>query len=337
MDASTSPRLPRERGPYTAYLFDLLRGPVRDARTGPAVTADNALADDDVQLALYCCYELHYRGFAGVDERWEWSPSVLAFRAHLESMFEAALDVVAGPRVPVADIGTALIDLVRNDRSPSVSAHLASAGTIEQARELCIHRSAYQLKEADPHTWAIPRLRGASKAALVAIQADEYGGGDADAMHSTLFAVTMQTLGLDDTYGAYLDDLPASTLATVNLISFFGLHRRNRGALVGHLAAFELSSVSSMTRLRSALERLGVRAEGWKFHAVHVEADAEHEDEAVSLVRALAADEPGIERDILWGAAALVELEARFARHILEAWAARTSSLRGSMRLAIAG
>ena len=37
-----------------------------------------------------------------------------------------------------------------------------------------MHRSAYQLKEADPHTWAIPRLSGSVKAALVEV---EWGAG----------------------------------------------------------------------------------------------------------------------------------------------------------------
>jgi Iron-containing redox enzyme len=54
---------------------------------------------------------------------------------------------------------------------------VADRGTLAQLREFAIHRSAYQLKEADPHTWAIPRLTGAVKAAMVEIQADEYGDG----------------------------------------------------------------------------------------------------------------------------------------------------------------
>ena len=60
-----------------------------------------------------------------------------------------------------------------------------------------MHRSAYQLKEADPHSWAIPRLWGAPKAAMVEIQADEYGGGRADWIHAELFARAMRAVGLD--------------------------------------------------------------------------------------------------------------------------------------------
>ncbi len=64
------------------------------------------------------------------------------------------------------------------------------------------------------------------------VQSDEYGGGRPERMHSVLFANTMRALGLDDTYGAYLDRLPGITLATVNLMSLCGLHRRLRGAIV---------------------------------------------------------------------------------------------------------
>src|SRR3954453_19125102 len=105
-----------------------------------------------------------------------------------------------------------------------------------------VHRSAYQLKEADPHTWAIPRLHGGPKGAMVEVQADEYGGGRPERIHAQLFADSMSALGLDAGYGAYLDHLPAPTLATVNLMSLFGLHRRLRGAIVGHLALFEMTS-----------------------------------------------------------------------------------------------
>ena len=51
-----------------------------------------------------------------------------------------------------------------------------------------MHRSAYQLKEADPHSWALPRLSGPPKAALVEVQADEYGGGRPERIHAELFA-----------------------------------------------------------------------------------------------------------------------------------------------------
>ena len=191
-----------------------------------------------------------------------------------------------------------------------------------------MHRSAYQLKEADPHSWALPRLSGGPKAALVEIQADEYGGGDPQRIHATLFAHAMDALGLDSAYGAYVDRLPAVTLATVNLMSTFGLHRRLRGAIVGHLALFEMTSSIPNRRYANGLRRLGFGAGATAFYDEHVVADAVHENvAAVDLAGGLARQDPRLAPDILWGAAALVELDARFARHLLDRWRDGRSSL----------
>ncbi len=57
----------------------------------PDVAVDDVLADDDLQLALYCCYELHYRSFRGVDPYWEWYPDLIEARGRLEHVFEDSL------------------------------------------------------------------------------------------------------------------------------------------------------------------------------------------------------------------------------------------------------
>jgi len=192
-----------------------------------------------------------------------------------------------------------------------------------------VHRSAYQLKEADPHSWAIPRLTGRAKAALVEIQADEYGGGRAERMHSALFAKTMRALDLDDRENAYLGHVPGSTLATVNLMSALGLRRARRGAIVGHLAMFEMTSAAPNRRYGNALRRLGFGPEATDFFDEHVEADAVHENiAAYDLAGGLSRAEPEIAADIVFGARALLHLEDRFARGALAAWEEGGSSLR---------
>jgi hypothetical protein len=293
-------------------------------------------AAEDLQLALYVCYEIHYRGFEGVDAEWEWEPTLLAFRRRLERIFEARVTALTGPApATTADlpVGDALQNIIDGADGPSLSRFMQESGTLDQFREFAVHRSAYQLKEADPHSWALPRLAGRPKAALVEIQSDEYGGGLESRMHANLFADTMAALGLDPTYGAYLDRLPASTLATVNLVSFFGLHRRWRGALVGHLALFEMTSVEPMGRYAAALTRLGVDPAARRFYDVHVEADAHHQIVArTDLATGLAEDEPALAADILFGARALMAVEGRFARGLLDAWADGRSSLRPASR-----
>ena len=332
------PRLPSPRGATSAFVLDALRREPHSLEAPARTPAGDPLTDDDLQLALYVCYELHYRGFDGVDERWEWEPSLLALRRDLEAEFERALEQDVprdtGASLPAPEeMDVALRAIVDADDGPSLSRHLEVSGTLEQLLEFCVHRSAYQLKEADPHSWALPRIGGAPKAAMVEIQADEYGGGRAERIHAELFARAMRALGLDDTYGAYVDLIPGVTLATVNLMSLLGLHRRRRGAIVGHLALFEMTSSVPNRRYANALRRLGLGEDATAFFDEHVVADAVHENiAAVDLAGGLVRQQPELCADVLWGARALVAVEARWAAHLLGAWEAGRSSLRAPLQ-----
>jgi len=320
-------RLPPPRGPLTEYLIGELSRP-RHRLAGRSIPGDDPLDGEDAPLALYMLYELHYRSFDGVDDNWEWEPSLLALRQVLEGrMRRELLRRVASPGAG-GDVARTIVALVDADTGPSLSRHLLREGTLDEFREFVVHRSAYHLKEADPHTWAIPRLSGRPKAALVEIQSDEYGGGRSEWMHSALFARTMRALDLEDTYGAQTPRIPGATLSMVNLMSLFGLHRRSRGSLVGHLAVLETTSSEPMRRYGDALRRLGMGAEATTFYDEHVEADAVHEQIAIhDLAGRLAADEPELADDIVFGAAAVIALEDAFARRLLSAWEVGGSSL----------
>lgn len=330
--------LPEAAGPTGELVFDLLSRPAAEADgldlaeevKGIAGELADPLGDDDLQLTLYACYELHYRSFADVDPDWEWNPALLAARAQLERTFFAALeDEVPVEPVDPGEVGDRLFELERESEGVSLSRRLEAGASLEQFREFVVHRSLYQLKEADPHSWAIPRLAGPPKSALLEIQGDEYGCGRPERMHSALFAKTMRALGLDDHENAYLDRAPGVTLATVNLMSGLGLHRKRRGAIVGHLAMFEMTSSQPNRRYANALRRLGFGGEAVDFFDEHVEADAVHENiAAYDLAGGLARAEPELAGDILFGAGALLYLEDRLARHLLEAWDGDRTSLR---------
>jgi hypothetical protein len=328
-------RLPPPEGPITASLFDFLR----DARAGISEPPDVAdpLDDRDLQLALYVANELHYGGVEGIADELEWHPSVEALRVALERPMVDQLTAVARtPRgVDPREVPERIFELVAADDSPPLARFIETRADLEQFQEFVIHRSAYQLKEADPHTFAIPRISGPAKAAMVEIQADEYGGGDAPRMHSELFAKTMRELGLDDTPGAYVGRLPASTLATVNLITLFGLKRRWRGALVGHLAGFEITSPGPNRRYANGLRRLGFGAGATEFYDEHVEADSVHENiAAYDLAGGLARQEPALADQIIFGLEALLYCEGRFAGHILDCFETGRSSLVGAPAVA---
>jgi hypothetical protein len=147
-------------------------------------------------------------------------------------------------------------------------------------------------------------------------------------MHAERFAMTMRAFGLDPGLGAYLDVVPGSTLATDNLVTMFGLHRAWRGACVGHLALFEMTSVGPMGHYASALARLGIDAGARRFYDVHVPADEVHQHVALDdMVAGLVELEPALAGDVLFGARALTEIEGRFTRRLLDRWNVGSSSL----------
>lgn len=288
----------------------------------------DSTVDEDVQLALHCIHDLSYRGFAGVDDGWEWAPALLALRRVVEERVERDLRRAVA-RSGLTDGASTVAEVLARADGPSLSAHMAHRGTRLQFVEFCVHRSAYQLKEADPHSWGLLRLSGPRKAALVEIQADEYGNGRPGDAHADLFADVLTALDVDASYGAHLDAIPAVTLATDNVVTLFGSRRRLRSALLGHLAGFEMTSVEPMSAYARAARRLGLGPRVERFYDVHVEADEHHG--ALASSRLVGGDPEADDLstpDILFGAAAMVLLEDRFAHHLLSSWANGSSSLR---------
>ncbi|MFJ7905239.1 iron-containing redox enzyme family protein [Streptomyces sp. NPDC096198] len=326
--ARRPPRLPEPRGTLSAAVLERLRG----TASGRLPSADGCSPyGDDLQLALYVLYELHYRGFRDVPDDLEWDSDLLAIRGTLEDRFLGTLRADVVPAL--ADTaGRALEGLLSDPvHDPgSVSHFLRDAGTLEQLRDYAALRSLYHLKEADPHAWVIPRLYGRAKAAMVAVEFDEFGAGRADEIHSELYADLMEDLQLNTAYGHYLDAAPAEMLAVVNLMSLFGLHRALRAALVGHFAAVEVTSSPASRRLAEALSRVGAGPAAVRFYTEHVEADAVHEQVVRhEVVAGLLEDEPGLDADVVFGIRATSLLEGRLAARLLKAWHRGSTPIQG--------
>ena len=339
--------IPSARGQVSELLIALLSG--SDANPAAFTAAARSAAgehdgtsivfDDDAQLSLTLLYELHLQGLAGVSDEWEWNLDLLAGRAALESSFEAAVRSIVASRnleaqpLDAGDVVSQLWAMTAPSTGPSMSKFMATDASAEQFEEVLIHRSLNQLRESDVHTLGIPRLAGAPKAALVEVQADEYGGGRLERMHSTLFANTMRELGLSDQYAHYLDAVPAVTLASLNVLSLFGFHRRLLGALIGHLCAVETTSSLPSKNYSTGLRRLGFSSRATLFYDEHVEADSVHEQIAVrDLAGKLAEQDPTMGSDILFGAASCLAFDDLLAEHITGCWDRGETSLRSSPR-----
>jgi hypothetical protein len=195
-------------------------------------------------------------------------------------------------------------------------------------REYFVHRSVYHLKEGDPHAWAIPRLMGRAKAGFVAVEYDEYGAGQGPRLHQQLFADLLSAAGLDAGYLRYIDAVPAESLAAVNLMSLFGLHRSLRGAAIGHFASTEITSPPGSKRMVQALRRMEAPPACVGFYSEHVEADAVHEHVVRDVVSDLVGREPHLDGDVVFGIRAHAAVEDRLADRLMAAWTQDRSSLR---------
>jgi hypothetical protein len=334
-------QLPLDRGPLSAGVLTALRtGAAVDvvalARHVAALPADvDPVTDEDLHLALWVLYELAFRGFEGVDADLEWDPALLAVRGELEVRFESELRVRTEDYVATAlgtdgDVADRLFTLTESVGGPSLARFLQREATLEQFLEFMMHRSVYHLKESDPHSFVLARLDGAVKVALAELQYDEYGGGRPARLHATMFGDALAACNLDRDYGVYLDQVPGYTLAVNNAMSLFALHRRLRGAAMGHLGAFEATSSLPCRRVAGGIRRLGLPDAAAAYFDEHVEADAVHEQLAFrDICGTLTAEEPELLEDVFFGAAVCLYLDSVTAQEMLAAWERDGSSLLG--------
>ncbi len=329
---------PTPRGPLSDGLLNALRDDravdvpalVRHAEQA----SEDVLHDEDLQLSLWSLYELHYGGLEGVDDSREWDPDLLRVRRVLERRLEAELRRRTAPAVDAwvrapGGVAERIFAQAGAHDGPSLSPFVQREATADQLREVFVHRSLYQLKEADPHTFVVPRVTGSVKGALMDIQFDEYGAGRPDRQHAALFARGMAECGLDDRYGAYADEVPACTLALNNAMSLLCLHRRLRGAALGHLAAIEVTSSLPSRRMVQGLRRLDLSPAMADYYDEHVEADAVHEQVATrDMCAALVEQHPELLADVFLGVEVGLLMDELLAEHVLGCFAQGRSSLR---------
>ena len=325
-------QLPDPVGDLSHEVIRTLARPTQDALfpPPPATLHGDVLTDDDVQLALWVLYELHYQGFDDVDPDWEWHPDAVRYLAGLEKPFLAALRALPVPETdPAAPVHERLEEVVEAAPSAGLSRYMQREASPAEFREYLQVKSVYHLKESDPQSFVLARLRGLPKVRLAELQYDEYGGGRPDRLHQALFATTLRSAGLDDTYGAYLHLTPATTLAVNNAMSLFALHRRHRGAAMGHLAAFESTSSIPCRRVAQGIRRVGLPDGAADYFEEHVEADAVHEQIAVrEICGSMVEEDRRLADGVLFGAWICCYLEYLDGQHLIGRWSRGESALR---------
>lgn len=316
-------QLPPPRGPLSAAVRASLSA--TDGTAVPVPDDVDVLAADP-QLALWMLHHLSSGGFEGVPAEREQDLDLLRVRHALDAELERVLRHETAFAVrPLAtgtdDIGDQLMALVAADDSESPAAYLLREADEEQMLGFLRQRSLFGLKESDPQSLLLAVLPGGAKVAMAELLYDEFGGGRPERLHQRLYAEALLACGLDASYGAYLPEATAETLATNNVMSLFSRQRRLRGAAAGHFAAFEATSAVPSRKIAGGLERLGFPPAVAAYFHEHVEADSVHEQVAArDVCGRLVAEEPGLREDVLFGAAACLYLDGRAAVAQLSEW-----------------
>jgi hypothetical protein len=318
-------QLPPPHGPVSAALRARLSTVTNVDGPLPSLHEVDILADD-AQLSLWLLHRLPMGGFEGVPGERERDLDLLAVRHALDDEFERVLraatgDAVRGHAATPGAVGDQLMALVAADDGPSLASYLLREADREQMLGFLRQRSIFGLKESDPQALMLPILQGAAKVALAEILYDEFGAGRPERLHQRLYAEALEACGLEASYGAYLPEATAETLATDNVMSLFARQHRLRGAAAGHFAAFEATSAVPSRKIAGGMERLGLPRAAADYFLEHVEADSVHEQVAAhDVCGALVAQEPGLREDVLFGAAACLYLDGRAAAAQLAQW-----------------
>src|ERR1700709_86164 len=102
-------------------------------------------------------------------------------------------------------------------------------------------------------------------------------------------------------------------------MSWRGLHGGRGCPLIGHLAAYEMTSTAPCRRMANGLRRLGFDDTVCDYYDEHVVADAVHEQRGgVALCGSFADGHPELADDVLFGAIACLALEGRVGAELLE-------------------
>ena len=331
--------LPRQRGPLSSAVLAALsdQAPLDSTRlveqVGALPDTVDVTVDDDFHLALWTVYELHYRGFDGVSDAWEWDPELIRVRNAMEDRLLAEYRFATSEWVHASleakgDVASRLFALTEMVPGAPLSSYMQRDASHEEFLEYLRHKSIYHLKESDPQSFVLPRLRGRPKVALAELQYDEYGGGRPEKLHQALFAGGLDACGLSPEYGAYVDVVPGATLAVTNVMNLFALRRSLAGAAMGHLGAFEATSSEPCRKVAGGCRRLGLPDVVAAYFDEHVEADAVHEQLAFrDICAGLVEERPELLPDVFLGAASYLFSEGLAGGAMLDAWTSGGSSL----------
>lgn len=159
-------------------------------------------------------------------------------------------------------------------------------------------------------------VSGVEKLEIAANYWDELGNGTAADVHTAMFAKTLESLGLDESYIA--DNILLDARISGNLSAALALSRRHHYKAVGFFAVTEYLVPHRFKCLTEGWRRLGLPEPGIRYHELHIGIDAAHASGWFKNVVAPLIDrDPRIGREIAIGASMRMTSSQRYLDALL--------------------
>lgn len=178
----------------------------------------------------------------------------------------------------------------RASQHPFYRPYLQDHGTREDLRFLLAQETSLDPRFDDILALIQLGTEANAKLEIAANYWDEMGNGEIAKMHGALFSQALTALEVDDQY--IKDNLLLEAKLCGNLSAALTLSRRHYFKAIGYFGVTEYLAPRRFRSLILAWRRLGLPAEGIRYHDLHIEVDAGH---AAGWFRNVI--EPAIDRD----------------------------------------
>jgi hypothetical protein len=258
--------------------------------------------------------ELHALHLAPIDslhgaEIWQHDPRIVELKLRLERQFRRGL--VPGPTdVDPDGIGSAFRALAAREPVPAIYDWLAEEATLDELIDFVSIEGGPDADFDDMVALCQVGLRGQAKLTLAANYWDEMGRGASAQVHSELYRVMVDALGIRS---APREELPDQALERKVLNGYLATNRALQPELVGALGLIECQAGARCRRVVRALRRLEVDAAAMPFYEEHATTDPRHgKDWIDGAVVPLACGRPDWASRMLRGAQWRADVNARF-------------------------
>jgi hypothetical protein len=169
-----------------------------------------------------------------------------------------------------------------NSRKPHVSPlwdYIEKKASLEQIKEVVIQYSIDNLIEASQMSFNLAGYYGPIQTEIAKIISDEYGHGNFNRKHSTLYAKLLEDLSLNSEYGYYFDRAYWATLAYSNLYFFMTLNKKNFYKYLGGIYYTETFTPIFYQKFLNGLKRIGItNKDTLGYVSEHIYVDKVHAD-----------------------------------------------------------